>query len=101
VAASIIGIEKYILLPLGPGLAIGGLEVDGESHRMSDTDVIFIPAQFRGRSMTFLARSVETVRACAVIAEGTGWDFEVREDTDANIVTDLEIRNRCKQSRTP
>jgi hypothetical protein len=41
------------------------------------------------------------IKACAVIAQGTGWDFEVRNDSDEVVTTDSRIRDRCKQSRMP
>jgi hypothetical protein len=41
------------------------------------------------------------IAACAVIAEGTGWDLEIINHDNEIVANDLEIRNRCKQSRTP
>ena len=53
------------------------------------------------RKISFSTEPEAVIRACAVIAEGTGWDFEIRNDLDEVVTTDSEIRDRCKQSQMP
>jgi hypothetical protein len=53
------------------------------------------------RKLSFSTEPAAVIRACAVIAEGTGWDFEIQNDNDEVVATDSEIRDRCKQTRIP
>ena len=53
------------------------------------------------RRISFSTEPEAVINACAVIAQGTGWDFEVRDDFDEVVTTDSQIRDRCKQSRMP
>ena len=55
----------------------------------------------RIRRLSFSTEPEAVIRACAAIAEGTGWDFEVRNDRDEVVTNDQEIRNRCKATRMP
>jgi hypothetical protein len=57
-----------------------------------------------GKKVHTLPYSTEpdaVIAACAVIAEETGWDFEIINHDNETVANDLEIRNRCKQSPTP
>jgi hypothetical protein len=53
------------------------------------------------RTFPFSTEPEAVIAACAVIAEGTGWNFEIINHDNEIVATDVEIRNRCKQSRTP
>ena len=53
------------------------------------------------RMLPFSTEPEAVTAACAVIAEGTGWDFEIINHDNETVANDLEIRKRCKQSRTP
>ncbi len=52
------------------------------------------------RTLPFSTEPEAVIAACAVIAEGTGWDFEIINHDNETVANDIEIRNRCKQSRT-
>jgi hypothetical protein len=57
-----------------------------------------------GKKVHTLPYSTEldaVITACAVIAEETGWDLEIINHDNEIVANDLEIRNRCVQSRTP
>jgi len=53
------------------------------------------------RTLPFSTEPEAVIAACAVIAEGTGWGFEIINHDNETVANDIEIRNRCKQSRTP
>lgn len=53
------------------------------------------------RNISFSTEPEAVIRACAVIAEGTGWDFEIRNAKGEVVISDDEIRDRCKQTRMP
>jgi hypothetical protein len=53
------------------------------------------------RKISFSTEPEAVIEACRIIADGTGWDFEIRNDLDEVVRTDTEIRNRCKQTRMP
>ena len=53
------------------------------------------------RSFSFSTEPEAVIRACTAIAEGTGWDFEIRNDNHEVVLDDDEIRDRCKQNRMP
>ena len=52
------------------------------------------------RMLPFSTEPEAVIAACAVIAEGTGWYFEIINHDNEIVASDIEIRNRCKQSRT-
>ena len=53
------------------------------------------------RNLPFSTEPAAVIRACAILAEGKGWDFEIRNDGGDVIASDYEIRDRCKQTRMP
>jgi hypothetical protein len=53
------------------------------------------------RTLPFSTEPEAVIAAYAVIAEETGWDLEIINHDNEIVANDLEIRNRCKQSRTP
>ena len=53
------------------------------------------------RTVPFSTEPEAVIAACAIIAEGTGWDFEIMNHDNEIVGTDIEIRNRCKQSLAP
>ena len=53
------------------------------------------------RMLPFSPEPEAVIAACAVIAEGTGWYFEIINHDNEIVASDIEIRNRCKQTRTP
>ena len=53
------------------------------------------------RTLAFSTEPEAVIAACAVIAEGTGWDFKILNHDNETVTNDVEIRNRCKQIRTP
>ena len=53
------------------------------------------------RTIAFSTEPQAVIAACSVIAEGTGWNFEIINHDNETVANDIEIRNRCKQSRTP
>ena len=50
------------------------------------------------RTLAFSTEPESVVAACAVIAEGTGWDFEIINHDSEIVANDVEIRNRYQQS---
>ncbi len=53
------------------------------------------------RTLPFSTEPEAVIAACAAVAEGTGWDFEIINHDNEIVANDIEIRDRCKQSRTP
>jgi hypothetical protein len=52
------------------------------------------------RTLPFSTEPEALISAFAAIAEGTGWDFEIINHDNEIVADDVEIQNRCKQSRT-
>ncbi len=52
------------------------------------------------RTLPFSTESEAVIAACGVIAVGTGRDFEIINHDNEIVASDIEIRNRCKQSHT-
>ena len=53
------------------------------------------------QTLPFSTESEAVTAGCAVIAEGTGWDLRIINHDNETVANDSEIRNLCKQSRTP
>lgn len=49
------------------------------------------------RTLGFSTEPEAVAAACALIAEGTGWDFEIINHENEIVANDVEIRNRCQQ----
>jgi hypothetical protein len=49
------------------------------------------------RTLGFSTEPKAVAAACALIAEGTGWDFEIINHDNEIVANDVEIRNRCQQ----
>jgi hypothetical protein len=52
-------------------------------------------------TLPFSTEPEAVIAACALIAEGTGWDLKNISHDNETVANDIEIRSRCKQSRTP
>jgi hypothetical protein len=52
-------------------------------------------------TLPFSTEPEAVIAACAAIAEGTGSDFKILNHNNETVANDIEIRNHCKQSRTP
>jgi hypothetical protein len=60
------------------------------------------PKESQGvHTLPFSTEPEAVIAACAVIAEGTGWDFKILNHDNETVANDIEIRNHCEQSRTP
>jgi hypothetical protein len=53
------------------------------------------------RKLPFSTDAEAVIYACAVIADESGWDFEIQDDRGDAILSDDEIRDRCKQTGMP
>ena len=53
------------------------------------------------RTLPFSTEPEAVIAACAVIAEGAGWDFEIINHDNEIVADHLEIQSRCEQGRTP
>jgi hypothetical protein len=51
------------------------------------------------RNLPFSTEPEAVIRAAIVIAEGSGWEFEIQNDHGDVVADDSEIRERCKQPR--
>jgi hypothetical protein len=53
------------------------------------------------RTVPFSTEPEAVMTACAVITEGTGWDFKIINHDNEIVANDIDVRDRCKQSRSP